>query len=108
MCTTVASRVAGRIRFRENGSLEAGKEKIARLKLASPIFAFIGDRFVVRDSSERHTIAGGIVLDPDGDKESLASSVTHRQRRFFGTRDPRATGIRASRKSFEQVTIQCR
>jgi selenocysteine-specific elongation factor len=70
-----ASRVAGRIRFRENGSLEAGKEKIARLKLASPIYAFIGDRFVVRDSSERHTIAGGIVLDPDGEKESLVASV---------------------------------
>ena len=103
-----ASRVAARIRFRENGSLEAGKEKIARLKLASPIFAFIGDRFVVRDSSERHTIAGGIVLDPDGDKESLAASVATRQRRFFGTCDPRATGIRASRKSFKQVTIQCR
>ena len=70
-----ASRVAARIRFRENGSLQAGREKIARLKLSSPIFAFIGDRFVVRDSSERHTIAGGIVLDPDGNKESLASSV---------------------------------
>jgi selenocysteine-specific elongation factor len=70
-----ASRVAGRIRFRENGSLETGEEKLARLKLASSIFAFIGDRFVVRDSSERHTIAGGIVLDPDGDKESLAGSV---------------------------------
>jgi selenocysteine-specific elongation factor len=35
----------------------------------------MGDRFVVRDSSERHTIAGGIVLDPDGGKESLPSSV---------------------------------
>jgi selenocysteine-specific elongation factor len=69
------SRVAARIRFRENGSLEVGKEKIAHLKLASPIFAFIGDRFVVRDSSERHTIAGGIVLDPDGNKESLAAIV---------------------------------
>jgi selenocysteine-specific elongation factor len=70
-----ASRVAGRIRFGENGSLDPGKEKLARLKLTSPVFAFIGDRFVVRDSSERHTIAGGIVLDPDGDKESLAGSV---------------------------------
>ena len=70
-----ASRVAGRIKFRENGSLEVGKEKIAHLKLASPIFAFIGDRLVVRDSSERHTIAGGIVIHPDGDKESLRSSV---------------------------------
>jgi selenocysteine-specific elongation factor len=71
-----ALRVAGRIRFHENGSLEASTEKIARLKLASPIYAFIGDRFVVRDSSERYTVAGGIVLDPDGDKESLAVSVT--------------------------------
>ncbi len=71
-----ASRIAAKIRLRKKGSLEAGKEEIARLKLASPIFAFIGDRFVVRDSSERHTIAGGIVLDPDGDKESLAASVT--------------------------------
>jgi len=71
-----ASRVAGRIRFSENGSLEPGKEKLARLKLTSPVFAFIGDRFVLRDSSERHTIAGGIVLDADGDKESLAASVT--------------------------------
>ncbi len=70
-----ALRVASRVRFHENGPLEVGKEKIAHLTLASPIFAFIGDRFVVRDSSERHTIAGGIVLDPDGDMESLAPSV---------------------------------
>src|SRR5262245_24999303 len=69
------SRVAARIIFRENGSLEVGKEKSAHLTLASPILAFIGDRFVVRDSSERHTIAGGIVLDPDGNKESLAVMV---------------------------------
>jgi selenocysteine-specific elongation factor len=70
------SRVAARIRIRENGSLEGGKQKIAHIKVASPIFAFVGDRFVVRDSSERHTIAGGIVLDPDGDKESLAANIT--------------------------------
>jgi len=70
-----ASRVAARIRFHENGSLEAGMEKIAHLKFAAPIFAFVGDRFVVRDSSERHTIAGGIVLDADGEKGSLASIV---------------------------------
>jgi selenocysteine-specific elongation factor len=70
-----ASRIAASIRFRENGSLEAGQERVAHLKLASPILAFIGDRFVVRDCSERHTIAGGIVLDPDGEKESLASCV---------------------------------
>jgi selenocysteine-specific elongation factor len=36
------------------------------LKLASPIVAFVGDRFVIRDASGQHTIAGGVVLDPDG------------------------------------------
>jgi selenocysteine-specific elongation factor SelB len=70
-----ALRVAAKIRFHENGPLETGKEKIAHLTLTSPIFAFIGDRFVVRDSSERHTIAGGIVLDPDGKMKSLVSSI---------------------------------
>jgi selenocysteine-specific elongation factor len=70
-----ASRVAARIRFREDGPLNVGKAKIARLKLASPIFAFIGDRFVARDPAQQHTIAGGIVLDPDGDDKSVASSI---------------------------------
>ncbi|MEP7014799.1 MAG: selenocysteine-specific translation elongation factor [Verrucomicrobiota bacterium] len=56
-----ASRVSARIVFSDAG-------QIARLKLASPVFAFLGDRFVIRDASERHTIAGGVVLDPDGGK----------------------------------------
>jgi selenocysteine-specific elongation factor len=70
-----ASRVAGRIKFVKNGPLEPGSDKIAHLKLASPAFAFIGDRFVVRDSSEQFTVAGGIVLDPDGNKESEVSDL---------------------------------
>jgi selenocysteine-specific elongation factor len=36
------------------------------LKLAPPIFAFAGDRFVIRDASEQNTVGGGVVLDPDG------------------------------------------
>jgi selenocysteine-specific elongation factor len=62
------SRVAAKIALLESGSLEAGTNALAQLKLASPIFAFLGDRFVVRDASEQHTIAGGLVLDPDGGK----------------------------------------
>jgi selenocysteine-specific elongation factor len=59
-------RVAARVTLLECKELESGKKIIARLKLASPIFAFVGDRFVVRDASEQHTIAGGVVVDPDG------------------------------------------
>ena len=60
------SRVAARVIFFERNRLEPGKKAIAHVKLGSPIFAFIGDRFVIRDASEQHTIAGGVVLDPDG------------------------------------------
>src|SRR6266516_4345033 len=60
------SRVAVKVALLEKGELEPGQKTIAHLKIASPIFAFVGDRFVVRDASEQHTIAGGVVLDPDG------------------------------------------
>jgi selenocysteine-specific elongation factor len=70
------SRTVARITFPEKGLLEAGKAKVAHLKLASPAFAFVGDRFVVRDPSERYTIAGGIVLDPDGGKELPPAGMT--------------------------------
>lgn len=69
------SRVAAKLALRENGPLGAGQKKVAQLKLASPMFAFIGDHFVVRDSSEQHTIAGGIVLNPEADGESVTSSA---------------------------------
>lgn len=44
----------------------AGNDGLARLRLASPIFAFVGDHFVIRDASERSTIGGGVVIDPEG------------------------------------------
>jgi selenocysteine-specific elongation factor len=69
------SRAAAKIAFCENGSLEPGQKKVAQLKLVSPILAFVGDRFVVRDSSEQNTIGGGTVVDTDGDKKSLTSVV---------------------------------
>jgi selenocysteine-specific elongation factor len=59
-------RVASRVTLLEKNELEPGQKMIAHLKLASPILAFVGDRFVIRDASEQHTIAGGVVLDPDG------------------------------------------
>jgi selenocysteine-specific elongation factor len=59
-------RVAAVVTLLKKNGLEPGQKTIAHLKLASPIFAFVGDRFVIRDASEQHTIAGGVVLDPDG------------------------------------------
>src|SRR5436309_1808536 len=71
------SRFPAKIGLLDSDALEPGKQALANLKLESPIFAFLGDRFVLRDASEQHTIAGGIVLDPDGNREKFP----HEERR---------------------------
>jgi selenocysteine-specific elongation factor len=60
------SRIAAKITLLKTRLLEPGKNEIAQLRLVSPIFAFAGDRFVIRDASEQRTLAGGMVLDPNG------------------------------------------
>jgi selenocysteine-specific elongation factor len=65
------SRVAAKIALFEIDALNCGERAPAQLRLESPIFAFIGDRFVLRDPSEQSTIGGGIVLDPDGDRQNF-------------------------------------
>ncbi len=65
------SRFPAKIYLLDSDALEPGKQMIAQLKPESPIFAFLGDRFVLRDASEQYTIAGGVVLDPDGDRKEF-------------------------------------
>jgi selenocysteine-specific elongation factor len=65
------TRVAAKIALLEIGDLNCGQCTLAQLRLESPIFAFLGDRFVLRDPSEQWTIGGGIILNPDGDREKF-------------------------------------
>ncbi|HVD94832.1 MAG TPA: selenocysteine-specific translation elongation factor [Candidatus Limnocylindria bacterium] len=67
------SRTAAKMTLLNGPALGAGESAIARLRLNSPILAFVGDRFVMRDSSEQHTIGGGTVLDPDADRANFRS-----------------------------------
>jgi selenocysteine-specific elongation factor len=57
------ARLAAEVHLRDRGQLVPGDLVIARIRLAAPVFAFVGDRFILRDSSEQRTIAGGTVLD---------------------------------------------
>jgi selenocysteine-specific elongation factor len=68
-------RIAAKITLLDKPALVAGQNAIARLRLYSPIVAFVGDRFVVRDSSEQNTVGGGTVLDPDADQASFRSAA---------------------------------
>jgi selenocysteine-specific elongation factor len=67
------ARVAAKIHFLENTELRLGESAIAQLRLISPILAFRADRFVIRDAAERDTLAGGVVLDPKGNRKSFRS-----------------------------------
>jgi len=66
-------RIAAKITLLDKSALEVGQSAIARLKFDSPVVAFVGDRFVVRDSPEQNTIAGGTVLDPNADLANFRS-----------------------------------
>ena len=56
---------------------------IAQLRLESPIFAFVGDRFVLRDPSERQTLAGGVILDVQTSRKKFREL---NQREFLAAR----------------------
>ncbi len=78
-----SARQTARVQFLDRRELASGEEAIARLALAAPVFAFAGDRFVLRDSSARATIAGGVVLDPDAVGTNFRAAE---QRDFLRTR----------------------
>jgi len=58
-----AERVA-RVRLYDATSLPPGGA-FARIGLSAPLVLEVGDRFVIRESGRRETVAGGIVLDVD-------------------------------------------
>ena len=56
--------VAGRVYLLDRTPLEPGQAGLAQLRLASPVYAWAGDRLVIRDAAQQHTLGGGRVLDP--------------------------------------------
>ncbi|MFN2541406.1 MAG: selenocysteine-specific translation elongation factor [Chthoniobacterales bacterium] len=69
-------RMLAKIILLETDSLLAGSEGFAQLELSEPALVFVGDRFILRDGSEQHTIAGGRVLDLDVQRETFRSSAS--------------------------------
>ena len=59
-----SARFPARILLLDRRELPPGETAIARLRFTEPVFVFAGDRFLIRDSSGRQTVAGGVVLNP--------------------------------------------
>jgi len=67
--------VPARVFFHGDEELHAGARAIAQLRFERPVFMFAGDRFVVRDTSEQHTLAGGVVLDPAAEERRFRGAA---------------------------------
>ena len=65
------TRVLAKIIFGEAHPLAAGESAVAQLRLDVPLLAFVGDRVIVRDASEQHTIAGGVVFNIDSNPKDF-------------------------------------
>jgi len=71
----------GRIFFLDVPELKAGEEAPAEIRLEDEVMVLTGDRFVLRDWSEIHTLAGGLVVDAEGEVRRFRRPE---QREFFG------------------------
>jgi selenocysteine-specific elongation factor len=72
-----------RVLLLDQKQLAPGERLIAQLRFEQPVFAFLGDRFIIRDFAEQATLAGGRVLDPDAHRRAFRSE---RQKRFLQKR----------------------
>ena len=67
--------VAAKLRLRESTTIPPGGRASARLTLARPLPALLGDRLVVRSDSGQHTLAGGVVLDVNPPRRPAAAQA---------------------------------
>jgi selenocysteine-specific elongation factor len=68
-----------RVHFFSGTPLAIGQSALGQLRPESPVFAFAGDRFIVRDWAEQATLAGGIILNPEAlSKQAQSEGYYHK------------------------------
>jgi len=62
-----------RLVLADGGVIERGQNRLAQLRLEQPVCVWLGDRVVIRNWQETATLAGGLVLDVDGDRKKMCA-----------------------------------
>jgi selenocysteine-specific elongation factor len=86
--------VLGRLAL-PGGELAPGRSGLAQLRLEAPVVARAGDRFVLRSYSPVHTVAGGVVLEPDAPKRKRFDAATARDLQRLGAAPAADDRVRA-------------
>lgn len=66
-----SANIPASVYFQDGLALVPARRAVAQLRFDGPVYAFAGDRFILRDWPERQTLAGGIVLDPDAPRRGF-------------------------------------
>ncbi|HUF61369.1 MAG TPA: selenocysteine-specific translation elongation factor [Verrucomicrobiales bacterium] len=82
-----------RIFFATRGGLAPGESELAELRFERPVYAFLGDRFVLRDWPKTSSLAGGVVLDPDARRDRFRRPE---QRAFLEIRSAAPGNVKAA------------
>ena len=73
-----SANVAARVCLSGGAPIGPGEQRLAQLRLEQPLFVLAGDRFIVRDWPEQHTLGGGVILDTDPDGRRFRSAEQQR------------------------------
>jgi selenocysteine-specific elongation factor len=78
------------IQIFETKALGPGERALAQIRFNAPAFAFVGDRFILRDWAEQSTLAGGTVLSIDAQRRHSGAAEYHEllQARSQAPNDP--------------------
>ena len=79
-----------RLVLADGGVIERGQNRLAQLRLEQPVCIWLGDRVVIRNWQETATLAGGLVLDVDGDRKRMRAPARMQllQARIAAPKDP--------------------
>jgi selenocysteine-specific elongation factor len=85
-----STNVPARLFLLSGEPLHPGQESLAQLRLDQPLLVLGGDRFILRDWPEQHTLAGGVILDAEASRKQFRSEPQQRllQQRASAAGDP--------------------
>jgi selenocysteine-specific elongation factor len=93
-------------RLRLYGARALGEDgAFGRIRFAEPLVLDVGDRFVLRESGRRETVAGGVVLDPDPPRRPGAGTQERLGRRAGAGRDDLPSLLVAERGAVRSADV---
>jgi selenocysteine-specific elongation factor len=78
----------------------------ARIRLSSPLVLDVHDRFVLRESGRRETVAGGVVLDPAPPRRPGATATDRLERREKARREEIPALLLAERGAVREAELR--